>query len=325
MILPTTHLKGKPMEITKEDGRTLLRNMHIGRKYDEAMIEIFAKSPAGMWHSGIGHEAVGAGVGSYLRKEDKLSVTHRGLTEGFSKGLPGRDWLASRLGRMSDYAKVSAEWGILPRGGTIGSCFPISTGAAIAAKNLGTDNVVVCLFGDGASHRGTMHESMNMAAAWKLPVIWVCENNLYSITTPITKAMASEDIVRFAHGYNMPGISVDGQDVIAVVEAVMDAVKRARAGDGPSLIECKTYRYREHGEGDIPTPYRTREEVSQWKERDPIMLFHRRLIEEGWATEDEVTGLENEAEKEVESALAWAKEQPEATIRLSLSEYDYVK
>ncbi len=123
----------------------------------------------------------------------------------------------------------------------------------------------------------------------------------------------------------MPGISVDGQDVIAVAEAVMDAVKNARAGNGPSLIECKTYRYREHGEGDIPTPYRTREEVKEWKERDPIMLFHRRMIEEGWATEDEVTGLEKEAEQEVESALAWAKEQPEATIKLSLSTYDYVK
>ncbi len=204
------------MEITNEVCLLLMRDMLVGRKYDEAMIEIFAKEPAGMWHSGIGHEAVGAGVGSLLRKEDKLSVTHRGLTEGFSKGLPGRDWLASRLGRVSDYAKVSAERGILPRGGTIGSCFPIATGAAIALKNLGTDNVVVCLFGDGASHRGTMHESMNMAAAWKLPVIWVCENNLYSITTPITKAMASEDIVNFAHGYKMPGLSVDGQDVIAV-------------------------------------------------------------------------------------------------------------
>jgi pyruvate dehydrogenase E1 component alpha subunit len=319
------HNKGNPMEITKEDYRTLLRNMHIGRKYDQAMIEMFAKSPAGMWHSGMGHEAVGAGVGSFLRKEDKLSVTHRGLTEGFSKGLPGREWLANRFGRMSGFANVSAEWGILPRGGTIGSCFPISTGAAIALKNLGTDNVVVCLFGDGASHRGTMHESMNMAAAWKLPVIWVCENNLYSITTRITNAMASEDIVNFAHGYSMPGVAVDGQDVIAVTEAVMEAVKHARAGNGPSLIECKTYRFREHGEGDIPTPYRTREEVKEWKERDPIMLFHKRLIEEGWATEDEVTGLENEAEQVVESALAWAKEQPEATIQLSLSEYEYVK
>jgi TPP-dependent pyruvate/acetoin dehydrogenase alpha subunit len=317
--------EGKPMEITKEDYRMLMRNMLIGRKYDEAMIEMFAKTPAGMWHSGIGHEAVGAGVGSYLRKEDKLSVTHRGLTEGFSKGLPGRNWLASRFGRMSDFANVSAEWGILPRSGTIGGSFPIATGAAIALKNLGTDNVVVCLFGDGASHRGTMHESMNMAAAWKLPVIWVCENNLYSITTPISKAMASEDIVNFAHGYSMPGISVDGQDVIAVTEAVTNAVKRARAGNGPSLIECKTYRYREHGEGDIPTPYRTRDEVKQWKARDPINLFRARMINEGWGTEDEVTGLEQEAETEVETALAWARAQPEAKIKLSLSEFDYVK
>jgi TPP-dependent pyruvate/acetoin dehydrogenase alpha subunit len=313
------------MEITNEVCRTLMRNMLIGRKYDEAMIEMFAKSPAGMWHSGIGHEGVGAGVGSFLRKEDKLSITHRGLTEGFSKGLPGRNWLASRFGRMSDFANVSAEWGILPRSGTIGGGFPIATGAAIALKNLGTDNVVVCLFGDGASHRGTMHESMNMAAAWKLPVIWVCENNLYSITTPISKAMASEDIVNFAHGYKMPGLSVDGQDVIAVAEAVMDAVKNARAGNGPSLIECKTYRYREHGEGDIPTPYRTRDEVKQWKARDPINLFRARMIDEGWGTDDEIKGLEQKVEQDVESALNWAKEQPEATIQLSLSEYDYVK
>jgi TPP-dependent pyruvate/acetoin dehydrogenase alpha subunit len=170
-----------------------------------------------------------------------------------------------------------------------------------------------------------MHESMNMAAAWKLPVIWVCENNLYSITTPISKAMASEDIVNFAHGYKMPGLSVDGQDVIAVAEAVMGAVKNARAGNGPSLIECKTYRYREHGEGDIPTPYRTRDEVKQWKARDPINLFRARMIDEGWGTDDEIKGLEQKVEQDVESALNWAKEQPEATIQLSLSEYDYVK
>jgi TPP-dependent pyruvate/acetoin dehydrogenase alpha subunit len=170
-----------------------------------------------------------------------------------------------------------------------------------------------------------MHESMNMAAAWKLPVIWVCENNLYSITTPISKAMASEDIVNFAHGYKMPGLSVDGQDVIAVAEAVSDAVKRARAGNGPSLIECKTYRFREHGEGDIPTPYRTRDEVKQWKARDPINLFRARMNDEGWETEDEVLGLEKEAETEVASALAWARSQPEAKIKLSLSEFDYVK
>lgn len=312
------------MKITQEVSLTLMRNMLIGRKFDEALIEVFAKEPEGMWHSGLGHEAVGAGVGSFLRKKDKLSITHRGITEGFSKGLPPRDWLASRMGRASGFAKRSAEWGILPRSGTIGGCFPIATGAAIALKNLGMDNVVVCLFGDGASQRGTMHESMNMAAAWKLPVVWVCENNLYSITTRITKAMASEDIVNFAHGYNMPGVSVDGQDVIAVAEAVTQAVDRARAGEGPSLIECKTYRYREHGEGDIPTPYRTREEVKEWKARDPIKLFHIRMIDEQWATEDQITGLETEIEIEVESAIAWVKAQPEAEMNLSLSEFEYV-
>jgi pyruvate dehydrogenase E1 component alpha subunit len=312
------------MQITKEVRQTLMRNMLIGRKFDEAMIEVFAKEPEGMWHSGLGHEAVGAGVGSFLRKEDKLTITHRGLTEGFSKGLPPRTWLASRLGRESGYAEVGAEWGILPRSGTIGGSFPIATGAAIALKNLGTDNVVVSLFGDGASQRGTMHESMNMASAWKLPVVWVCENNLYSITTRITTAMASEDIVNFAHGYNMPGLAVDGQDVLAVMEAVTEAVNRARAGDGPSLIECKTYRFREHGEGDIPTPYRTREEVKEWKARDPINLFRTRMIGENWATEDEITSLEAEIESEVESAIAWARAQPEAKKKLSLTEFDYV-
>ena len=312
------------MEITQEVSLTLMRNMLIGRKFDEAMIEVFAKEPEGMWHSGIGHEAVGAGVGSFLRKADKLSITHRGLTEGFSKGLPPRNWLASRLGRASGFAEAGVEWGILPRSGTIGGSFPIATGAAIALKNLGTDNVVVSLFGDGASQRGTMHESMNMAAAWKLPVVWVCENNLYSITTRITKAMASEDIVNFAHGYSMPGISVDGQDVIAVAEAVTEAVQRARASEGPILIECKTYRIREHGEGDIPTPYRTREEVKQWRARDPIKLFHTRIIEEGWATEDELISMEKEVEADVASADEWARAQPEAEAKLSLSEFEYV-
>lgn len=313
------------MEFTQEDYLSLMRNMYLGRAFDEVMIEYFRRTPTGMWHSGIGHEAVGAGVGTFLEKEDKLAVTHRGMTEAFSKGLPGKEFLAVRMGKKNDCLKARAEWGILPQGGTIGSCFPIALGAGIALKNLSAARVVLCLFGDGAAQRGTLHECMNMANVWKLPIIWVCENNLYSITTRVTNAIATENISDFAHSYDMPGVVVDGQDVIAVSTAVREAVKRARQDEGPSLIECKTYRFREHGEGDIPTPYRTREEVKKWKQRDPIELFREELTSQEIATAEELQALEQEVAVEVKQAMQWVSEQPEAESTLSFESYSYVE
>jgi TPP-dependent pyruvate/acetoin dehydrogenase alpha subunit len=301
----------------KEDILLLYRNMVRGRKYDEALVEMCRKSVMpGMWHSGIGHEAVGAGIASFLRNKDWLGITHRGVTAGLAKGLDARMWLAESLGRSGGYCKgksrksIDSKVGVLPGGGTIGSCFPIATGAAIAANHAGKGQVVVCLFGDGAAQRGTLHECMNMAAVWNLPVIWVCENNRYSITTHASKVLAVENISDFAHSYSMPGITVDGMDVIAVAVATIEAMERARNGKGPSLIECKTYRFREHGEFDIDTSYRSKDEVERWRKRDPIELFRERLLDEGVASTEELEAIDDEMEEEVEAAAEWALASP---------------
>jgi TPP-dependent pyruvate/acetoin dehydrogenase alpha subunit len=307
------------MEFTKEDKILLYRNLIRGRKYDEALVELFAKVKVpGMWHSGIGQEAVGVGAATFLQKDDWLYPSHRGYAFGFARGVDGKRWLAEHMGRAGGFAKGKGAHyiapkgsGILPFGGTIGSAFPIAAGAGISAQRLGRGQVVVCLFGDGAAQRGTLHESMNLAGAWKLPVVWICQNNLYSITTRQTRVMAMEHIADLAQAYHMPGVVVDGQDVLAVADAVIEAVERARAGEGPSLIECKTYRYRNHGEGDaFPTDYRTKEEEEEWKRRDPVAIFRRRLLDEGEAAVSELDAIDQEIGEEVAAAVKWANESP---------------
>jgi len=316
-------MKANSMTLFDKDDLVLLyRNMVRGRKFDQTLIEMCQKNQMpGMWHSGVGHEAVQSGMASLLRRDDWLGITHRGITSGLAKGLDAKRWLAETLGRATGYAggksrkSADREIRILPGGGTIGSVFPIATGAAIAMKNQDVDSVVACLFGDGAAQRGTLHECMNMASAWKLPVVWVCENNSYSITTHASRAIAVENIADFAFSYDMPGVVVDGQDVIAVAEAVLEAVQRARKGEGPSLIECKTYRFREHGEFDITTTYRSKDEIEQWKKRDPIRLFRERLLTEGTVSVDELDMIDRIIDEEVAEVSKWALASPEPEPR----------
>lgn len=306
------------MDFSSDTLQVLYFNMVRGRKFDEAVNELCRKSiMPGMWHSGIGHEATQAGAAGFLRPEDWLGITHRGITAALAKGLDARMWMAETLARASGYGKgkgrkaADRNVGVLPGGGTIGSVFPIAAGAGIAAKHADQGQVVVCLFGDGAAQRGTLHESMNMASVWKLPVIWVCENNLYYITTHVQDAMAVEDIADLAASYDMPGIVVDGQDVIAVSQAVLEAIRRARKGAGPSLIECKTYRFREHGEFDIDGGYRPKEEVDSWRKRDPIDLFRRRLLEDRSISGADLDKVDEEIDREVAAVIQWALESPE--------------
>ena len=307
------------MEFTKMDLSLMYRNMVRGRKYDQALIEMCAKSQVpGMWHSGIGHEAVHVGISTFLRQDDWLGLTHRGVTAGLAKGLNARMFIAEHLGRAGGYAKGKGghfcgdrEHGLLPVTMTIGGSFPIATGAGIAAKNERKGKVLVSLFGEGAAQRGTLHESMNMASVWNLPIVWVCENNQYFITTHAKDSLATGSVVDFASGYGMPGLTVDGMDALKVTEVVMEAVERARDGGGPSLIECNTYRFREHGEFDIPTDYRTKDEVKEWRKLDPIKLFRDHLIGEGAASEGELDVIDGELDQEVEESTAWALASPE--------------
>jgi len=299
------------------------RNMVLARRMDETVVKGLQEGKVvSFYHSGQGSEAVGVGVTSFLRDDDYLYPHHRGHGIAYLVGKRAsiKAYLAEHYGKatggaggISGFHNVDVEHGILGAAGTIGSQFPVSAGWGLACKKNGRGQVTVCCFGDGSSNRGTIHEAMNLAAIWKLPIVWVCENNLYAQFMPIKDAYPRDDIADLASGYNMPGVVVDGQDVIAVHEAIEAAVARARAGDGPSLLECKTYRYRTHSEGTPDIAHdaaRSEEEIDAWKQRDPIKLFREKLLGQSVATEDELAAVESAVESEVEEAERFAMESP---------------
>lgn len=311
------------MALTKEQLVMLYTNMVRARKADETIVKGLQEGKVvSFYHSGQGSEAVGVGVCSFLRDDDYLYPHHRGhgLAYIIGKRASLKSFIAEHYGKatggaggVSGFHGLEPELGILGGAGTIGSQFPVSTGWGLAAKKRGKGQVAVCCFGDGSSNRGTLHEAMNLAAVWKLPIVWICENNLYAQHMPIKDAYPREDIADLAAGYNMPGVVVDGQDVIAVHEAVQAAVERARAGDGPSLIECKTYRYRTHSEGGPDVAHenpRPAEEIEAWKKRDPIKLFQEKLLEQGILTQADVERIDAEVTAEVEEVERFAMESP---------------
>jgi acetoin:2,6-dichlorophenolindophenol oxidoreductase subunit alpha len=275
---------------------------------------------AGFFHAGRGQEAVPVGACAALRPDDYIMYAHRGVGYMIAKGVPIQKLYSDFLCNIDGTTRglgagiVHIAWpelGVLGQSGTLGGCFPIAAGAALSAKLRHTDQVCVNFFGDGTSNRGTFHESANAAAALRLPVVWLCENNGFAVSVRSSYSSATENIADRALGYGIPGIVVDGMDVVAVYEAVSEAVARARRGEGPSLIEAKTYRFRGHFEGD-PEPYRTREEVEQWKKRDPIPNLARRLLTSGLATEDELAAIRAKVQQEVDEAAkaALACEMP---------------
>jgi len=204
----------------------------------------------------------------------------------------------------------SKEDGYLGSNGIVGAGIPIATGAAFSAKYRGTNQVAVSFFGDGANNTGGFHESLNFAGLWKLPVVYVCENNLYATQMPFLKATAGQNVAIRAQGYAMPGVQVDGQDVLAVYEAAGEAIARARAGQGPTLIECKTYRFGGHAMDDPGTGYRPAEEIAAWKARDPIKLLASKLLEGKLATQAELDGIAEEVEAVLKDALDYALNSP---------------
>jgi pyruvate dehydrogenase E1 component alpha subunit len=311
------------MKLENEQLLKLYTNLVRARKFDEAAIQALSEGKIlCFFHSGLGHEAIGVGACTFLRKDDYIYPHHRGhgLSHLIGKGVSPKGLLAEHCGKATGMARgiagfhgIDPERGVLGAAGTIGSQFPVSVGWALAAKKRGKGQVVVCFFGDGSSNRGTLHEAMNLAAVWKLPVVWVCENNLMAQFVPIKDAYPREDIADIAYAYGMPGVVVDGQDVLAVYEATQAAVERARAGDGPSLLECKTYRYRSHTEG-VPdwshAEIRSQEEIEAWKKRDPVTLFREKLLESGILTQEDVTRIDKEITAEVEEMERFVEESP---------------
>lgn len=280
------------------------------RKLDQLMIDALNSGRmAGFYHAGPGEEAVAVGACTFnMRDDDYLYPHHRSHAIGFSmaRGISPKPWVCRHFDKNPGEVEgpKAEERGIFGISGTIGGGFVLSLGWGVSAKKYAKGQVVLSLFGDGASGRGTLHESMNMASIWKLPIVWICENNQFGQFMPIKEAFAHEDIAAIAESYNMPGVVVDGQDVIAVHEAVDLAVQRARAGDGPSLIECKTYRMRGHAEGvpDVNHIHlRSEDDKETWRKRDPIILLKEKMIKQSMATEAELAAIDDEADREVKA------------------------
>jgi len=300
------------------------------RKFEKKLYSLFLTGVMpGTMHQYIGQEAIAVGVCENLREDDYITTTHRGHGHYLAKRAPLKELMAELfakktgccrgMGGSMHIAKLSS--GILGGGGIVGAGIPIACGAALSAKLRKKGQVVACFFGDGAVNTGAFHEGVNLAAVWKLPVIFVCENNFYAFSTPIKKVVAIENIAERAKGYGIPGVVVDGNDVLEVYEIANQAIKRARKGKGPTLIECKTYRYKGHARFD-PATYRPREEVEEWLRKDPLHLYQKKLIKLGIINEKKIKEIEEEVKESIEEAIKFAEESPEPDIRNSL-EYVY--
>ena len=305
---------------SREDLLTMYRLMRLGRRFDERAGELHVAGKIyGGIHQGIGQEAVSVGVCSALHPEDLISASHRGHIAGLCRGLDPRLLLAEMAGKRGGCCKgkggsmhyVSIEKGIFPASGIVGEQIGQAAGVALACKIRNTKQVMVTFFGDGASNQGLFHEALNMASIWCLPVVFICENNLYSVTTHVNYACAVENIADRAVAYNMPGFSVDGMDVIAVADAAREAVDRARSGGGPTLIECKTYRMRGHftdEEALALEEYRLKGELEEWEKRDCLSLFTKRLKKDSMATSADLRSIDKEVEDEIKAAEQFMEE-----------------
>jgi len=309
------------MECSNEKMIGMLRTMITIRLFEEKIVDMYARGLVpGLAHLYVGEEAVATGVCANLRKEDYITSTHRGHGHVIAKGAEPKFMMAELFGKKTGYCKgkggsmhiADVDIGILGANGIAGGGLPLAAGAGLSAKLRKTDQVTACFFGDGSSNNGTFHESLNFASVHRLPVIFVCENNTYGISTSQKQHQMIRDISIRAASYNMPGITVDGNDVMAVYEAAGQAVPRARAGEGPTLIECKTYRWRGHHEGDPNQGrrYRTMEEVKEWMEKCPIRRFEDRLVEEKILTKPKIKKIWEEIQKEIDDSVEYADQSP---------------
>ncbi len=296
----------------------MFRRMLLIRAMETKLKELFSLGEiGGTLHLGIGQEAVQVGVCTNLRNDDYITATHRGHGECLAKGADVNAMMAEFLGKRTGVCKGKAgdmhiadfRVGDIAATPIVGSGLPLAVGAALSAKMRGTGQVAVPFFGDGANNQGTFHEALNLASIWKLPVIFVCENNMYAESTRITETTLVK-IADRAASYAMPGVQVDGMDVLQVYSAAKSAVQKARSGGGPTLIEALTYRYEGHESGDPAQTYRSDEEVQAWKKRDPILLFRNSLQSMGVLSEKQAEELEREAERKVENALNLARQAP---------------
>ncbi|MFO7708843.1 MAG: thiamine pyrophosphate-dependent dehydrogenase E1 component subunit alpha [Desulfobacterales bacterium] len=305
-----------------EDKKTLLamyRTMVTIRQFETMAGEYFAAGQIpGFIHLSIGQEGSSVGVCSCLRPDDYVATTHRGHGHMIAKGADLKRMVAELFGKATGYCKgkggsmhiADFSIGILGANGVVAGGLPLICGAGLSIKLRKTDQVAVVFFGDGASNRGPVHEAMNMASIWDLPIIFVVENNQWASTTPQSYACALGDLCQRAGAYNMPGVSVDGNDVLAVRQAMLEAVARARKGEGPTMLENKTYRVRGHFEGD-PQKYRDQAEVLTWQEKnDPVARFAQLLVKDQLLTKKKSKAIWDAVNTELDAAVQFAKESP---------------
>jgi len=298
--------------------RTALLRMHLIRRFEETAEASYMRGLVhGTMHLSIGQEASAVGSVLPLRRDDYILSTHRGHGHCIAKGADPARMLAEFFGKETGYCKgrggsmhiADVEGGNLGANGIVAGGLPIAVGVGLSIRAQKQDRVCMVFFGDGAANEGAFHESLNMASIWKLPVVFVCENNKYAMSMDIALAMAVQSVADRASAYAMPGVSVDGNDLLAVVGAARDAVGRARSGGGPTLVECRTYRIRGHSKSDRNL-YRTKEEIEEWRGADPIARLERDLVAAGVMTGDEIASIAAEAQATIEAALVFAQDSP---------------
>ncbi|KAA1295592.1 MAG: thiamine pyrophosphate-dependent dehydrogenase E1 component subunit alpha [SAR202 cluster bacterium] len=305
-------------EINKDSVIWMYEKMFTIRRFEEqARREADAGKLRGI-HSSIGQEAVPTGVCAHLRDEDFVLGTHRSHHHCIAKGVDLNEMMAELFGKSTGTGNgkggtmhiADINKGMLGANGIVGSNIPVATGVALTAKVKGTDNVSVVFFGDGASSQGALHEAMNLASIWKLPVLFVCENNRYAESTPFEYSVAGGSVSNRADGYGIPGVTVDGQAVLDVFEVAKEAVGRARAGEGPTLIEAQTYRYLGHAGHDDPLTYRSEEEQEYYMNRDCIATFKKYILDSSFANENELGEIENNCEAAIATSVKFADDSP---------------
>ncbi len=310
------------MELERQLCVNMLSEMYKIRFFEETVDELFARGLVhGTMHLSIGQEASAVGSISALRDEDYVLSTHRGHGHCIAKGADIKLMMAEFWGKETGYCRgrggsmhiADMEARNLGANGVVGGGIPLAVGVGLGLKMKRTDEIVMGFFGDGAANQGSFHEALNMAAIWCLPVVYVCENNQYGMSMPVRKAFKIENISQRAAGYGMPGVTVDGNDVLEVYEAATDAVKRARAGEGPTLLECKTYRWKGHSKSDQER-YRTKEEIEAWKKKDPIKRFRESLIAQRVIREEEAGQIEEDARQSIAEAVEYARASPEPAV-----------
>lgn len=308
-------------QIGKELQLEMLETMYKIRLFEQRCARLFNQNFIyGALHLYIGEEAIATGACAMLNTDDYVASTHRGHGHAIAKGAELKYMLAELMGRATGYSGghggsmhiFCEELGLLGGNGIVGAGIPIATGAAYSVQYRKSDQVVVCFFGDGASNNGTFHESMNMAALWKLPIVFICENNTVAATTHFHEVFPTEDIAPRAAGYGMPYEIIDGNDVEAVYAAASKAVDNARGGKGPTLIECKTYRIEQHCM--VLNQQRDEQELAEWKARDPILLYEKKLLSAG-AGQSEIEGIESKVKEGLDRAEKFAADSPWPEIK----------